>query len=147
MIFRDRRRRAEAAVRPLALLEPRVLSVIGALIRRWYVQAPLPAAERRSMETDFHARWRRILFADPCPYCGAVVETIDHVLARARGGTDHWMNVTGACLACNRSKRDLPLLIFVMRRRPSRPPHFVRQRLGLFADRLAAALADARETA
>jgi 5-methylcytosine-specific restriction endonuclease McrA len=134
-------------VRPLALLEPRVLPVIRALIRRWYVAAPLPATDRRSMESDFHARWRRILFADPCPYCGGAVETIDHILARSRGGTDHWTNVTGACRACNRAKRDLPLLIFLMRRRPARPRRFVRQRLGLFADRLAAALADGRETA
>lgn len=124
-----------------------MIPVIRVLIRRWYIQAPLPAADRRSMETDFHARWRRILFSDPCPYCGSPVETIDHILARARGGTDHWTNVTGACRACNRAKRDLPLLVFVMRRRPPRPRRAVRQRLGLFSDRLAAALAGERETA
>ena len=46
-----------------------------------------------------------------CAYCGArCVErgdaTIDHVLPRARGGSNHERNLVTACLSCNASKGD-----------------------------------------
>jgi 5-methylcytosine-specific restriction endonuclease McrA len=34
--------------------------------------------------------------------------TIDHIVPRSRGGTDAWVNLTLACLACNEAKADGP---------------------------------------
>ena len=41
-----------------------------------------------------------------CFYCGAAVEkvTIDHVIPLSKGGRNLWMNLIGACMACNGSK-------------------------------------------
>jgi 5-methylcytosine-specific restriction endonuclease McrA len=50
--------------------------------------------------------FRRDNFA--CQYCGASLPpahlTIDHVVARSRGGTTTWENVVTACGKCNRRK-------------------------------------------
>ena len=51
---------------------------------------------------------KNILLRDnnSCQYCnhrGSDL-SIDHVLPRSRGGTDHWENVTTACLRCNVQK-------------------------------------------
>lgn len=40
-----------------------------------------------------------------CVYCGAASDlTLDHVLPRARGGTDSWENLVTACNRCNSQK-------------------------------------------
>lgn len=42
-----------------------------------------------------------------CQYCGATSRlTIDHVLAKCRGGTDDWNNLVVACSTCNSLKGD-----------------------------------------
>lgn len=42
-----------------------------------------------------------------CQYCGTRRElTIDHVMPRARGGKDTWMNLVAACKRCNARKGD-----------------------------------------
>lgn len=43
-----------------------------------------------------------------CQYCGGTTAplTVDHVVPRARGGTDTWENLVTACLPCNNRKRD-----------------------------------------
>ncbi|MFT5201075.1 MAG: 5-methylcytosine-specific restriction endonuclease McrA [Candidatus Aldehydirespiratoraceae bacterium] len=59
-----------------------------------------------------------------CQYCGAVGETIDHVLPRSRGGRHTWDNVVAACRRCNSTKRDRLLVDTTMRlaRVPGPPP-------------------------
>ena len=51
--------------------------------------------------------------AASCFYCGVVFtesgpdhRTVDHRLARSRGGTDTLRNMVFACYACNQRKRD-----------------------------------------
>jgi 5-methylcytosine-specific restriction endonuclease McrA len=57
-----------------------------------------------------------ILRGDPCVYCGAPMEHIDHIAPIAGGGTGSWDNLTAACAACNFSKSDRPLLTFMLAR-------------------------------
>lgn len=40
-----------------------------------------------------------------CVYCGATENlTLDHATPLARGGENHWSNLTTACLSCNSAK-------------------------------------------
>lgn len=42
-----------------------------------------------------------------CQYCGTRRElTIDHVVPRAKGGGDSWLNLVAACKKCNAKKGD-----------------------------------------
>ena len=70
---------------------------------------------------------RRAVFArdrEACQYCGERAETMDHIVARSRGGQHTWENVVAACRRCNAKKRDrLPSESGMMlRRRPEPPP-------------------------
>jgi 5-methylcytosine-specific restriction endonuclease McrA len=65
--------------------------------------------------TDAH-NWIAVLDGDPCAYCGAPMEHVDHITPLARGGTNDWFNLTAACQPCNSSKRDRPLLIFLLKK-------------------------------
>jgi len=72
--------------------------------------------------------WQALLRRDPCAYCGvAGAGTVDHVEPRSRpargvGRTAHaWLNLAGACAACNGAKRDLDLVVFLARRRAGGP--------------------------
>lgn len=68
-------------------------------------------ARLRGQETDRPSEdWLLVLLADPCPYCGAPSEEIDHVEPVSRGGEHGTANLVGTCRHCNRSKRDRPLL-------------------------------------
>jgi 5-methylcytosine-specific restriction endonuclease McrA len=52
---------------------------------------------------------RRALFARDehrCQYCGAVADSIDHIVPKSRGGAHSWENVAAACRPCNLAKRD-----------------------------------------
>lgn len=48
-----------------------------------------------------------------CWYCGTKLtpqnRTIDHIIPWAKGGTDHELNLIGACKSCNELKRDSTL--------------------------------------
>lgn len=57
---------------------------------------------------------RAILAADPCSYCGAVMEHIDHVVPVSAGGSGVWENLTAACGRCNGSKHANSLLGFLI---------------------------------
>ena len=53
-----------------------------------------------------------------CGYCNGHATTIDHIVPRAQGGRDQWLNTVAACERCNFKKRDrtpkearMPLLI------------------------------------
>lgn len=39
-----------------------------------------------------------------CRWCGKEATTVDHLTARADGGTDDLQNLAAACLACNSSR-------------------------------------------
>jgi hypothetical protein len=57
-----------------------------------------------------------MLLGDPCSYCGASAEHIDHIVPLSRGGSGDWDNLTAACAACNMSKGAQSLLTFMLRR-------------------------------
>lgn len=49
-----------------------------------------------------------ILAAKPsCVYCGRAANTVDHVVARRRGGTHDMSNLAPACHSCNSEKGEL----------------------------------------
>jgi 5-methylcytosine-specific restriction endonuclease McrA len=52
--------------------------------------------------------------SDPCAYCGAPMEHVDHIDPVALDGASDWSNFTPSCGACNRSKSDKPLLLFLV---------------------------------
>lgn len=54
---------------------------------------------------------------DPCSYCGRAANTIDHIEPVFNGGSHGPDNLTAACESCNSSKRDRPLLLFLLHRR------------------------------
>lgn len=85
----------------------------------------IPTAERRALAVKLGASPGCGTHPAPCSYCGApgsllwertpagkprawvvFTHTIDHVVARANGGTHNADNLTIACGACNSSKRD-----------------------------------------
>lgn len=47
-----------------------------------------------------------------CSYCGAKATEIDHIIARANGGTDSSYNLTPACRSCNQMKSNKTLREF-----------------------------------
>ena len=47
-----------------------------------------------------------------CVYCGAKAEEIDHVIPRAKGGTNSSYNLVASCRACNQMKSNLTLKAF-----------------------------------
>jgi 5-methylcytosine-specific restriction endonuclease McrA len=52
-------------------------------------------------------RFRQSIFeawAHRCAYCNAPAESLDHVLAKVRGGLTVRTNLVPACLRCNRLK-------------------------------------------
>lgn len=80
---------------------------------------------RRSRDADWSLfpeslAYVEIIAADPCVYCGAPAESIDHIVPVARGGSGEWQNLAPACLSCNSSKRDEDLLAFLLRTSTSR---------------------------
>jgi HNH endonuclease len=61
---------------------------------------------------------------DPCAYCGAPSQVLDHIVPALRyvaehrrgglrRGTDSWANLTAACTECNGSKGSKSLLAFL----------------------------------
>ncbi|MFE5509999.1 RNA-guided endonuclease IscB [Streptomyces sp. NPDC056529] len=64
---------------------------------------------------DAADRARRDRSGRSCAYCGAtgVPLTVDHVRARARGGTDRPANLLLACAPCNRAKAARPVEEFL----------------------------------
>lgn len=63
------------------------------------------------------AAYAEMVRLDPCSYCGAAGGQADHIIPLARGGKHEVDNLTGACLVCNSSKNDTPLLVFLATRR------------------------------
>jgi 5-methylcytosine-specific restriction endonuclease McrA len=56
-----------------------------------------------------------------CWSCGHPAETADHVIPRARGGSNETSNLRGACHGCNRRRGAKPVSEFLaVRRREAR---------------------------
>jgi hypothetical protein len=73
------------------------------------------------------ARWVNVLKGDPCSYCGREPDpnlpsdhdhemTVDHIIPLAMGGPyGYTINGTGACRFCNGRRKNLTLLIWLLR--------------------------------
>lgn len=68
-------------------------------------ERPRPTAARRGYGAAWQALRACFLAAHPrCRACGAPATDVDHVVARAKGGTDEWGNLQPLCGACHRRK-------------------------------------------
>jgi hypothetical protein len=80
------------------------------------VNLPLTASLlQEATEAEMQALLRR----DPCAYCGAAMEELDHIVPRSQGGPDGVSNRTAACSRCNREKLATPLLTYLAERVPA----------------------------
>ncbi|GHF30251.1 MULTISPECIES: HNH endonuclease [Streptomyces] len=86
----------------------------GLRVRASAVEMPVPQVIRlcRYVRVPFRQRapWSRrgVLVRDRhrCAYCGQRATTVDHVVPRAHGGQDTWLNTVAACAADNHRKAD-----------------------------------------
>lgn len=67
--------------------------------------------------------WKDVVRADPCAYCGGPSETVEHVIPVSAGGKRSPGNEVGACVSCNASKSNTPLLRFLIEQHAHRPVH------------------------
>lgn len=90
-------------------------------MRAWKVANPERTrayrTQRRALlkaATDESAvQWRIVIAGDPCAYCGGPGETDDHIVPLSAGGLDSADNLVRACSACNDSKWNRPLLLWL----------------------------------
>jgi hypothetical protein len=82
------------------------------------LNAWIQASKRRGEKMNAEAKaYSRIISGDPCAYCGAPMEEIDHIVPRPQWegeGWNDWSNLSAACRSCNRSKADRSLLTFLL---------------------------------
>lgn len=71
---------------------------------------------RNPEERALTSGWRAILLGDPCVYCGAPADGLDHIQPRALGGGNGWINRAPACFACDHEKMHRPLMRFLVER-------------------------------
>jgi len=87
------------------------------LIRDWLKKNPLKKksyalkreAKKRNAPgicTAEQLKARIDFYGGCCAYCGAVADTVDHVVPLERGGTNWPANLRPACRSCNSSKGD-----------------------------------------
>ncbi|GGV51981.1 HNH endonuclease [Streptomyces longisporoflavus] len=120
----------------------------GLRVRAAAVEIPVPRVIRlcRYVRVPFRRRapWSRrgVLVRDQhrCAYCGRRATTVDHVVPRAQGGGDTWLNTVASCALDNHRKADrtpeeagMPLL-----RQPFEPTPADAMLLALGRDELAA---------
>ncbi|WP_030203044.1 HNH endonuclease [Streptomyces sp. NRRL S-87] len=83
-------------------------------VRAQAVELPVPRVIRlcRYVRVPFrrHAPWSRrgVLVRDRhrCAYCGRKATTVDHVVPKAQGGGDTWLNTVASCAEDNHRKAD-----------------------------------------
>ncbi|MFF7963736.1 HNH endonuclease [Streptomyces sp. NPDC007903] len=86
----------------------------GLRMRGTLVDMPAPRVIRlcRYVRVPFRrqAPWSRrgVLVRDRhrCAYCGRAATTVDHVVPRAQGGADSWLNTVASCAEDNHRKAD-----------------------------------------
>lgn len=71
---------------------------------------------QRQRKARYKSKGVGYLSADPCAYCGADSEHVDHIVPRAAGGSDEWDNLTASCKRCNLAKGTTSLLQFLLNR-------------------------------
>lgn len=72
--------------------------------RKARVEQQRPNAATRGYGLAWRRRRAAILRRDRfCP-CGAVATEVDHLVPKARGGTDHPSNLRGLCKPCHSAK-------------------------------------------
>ena len=111
-----------------------IIAVAGSEIMARKLRVELPLGDNNDL---LFRRDRHI-----CAYCGdkfpRQVLSRDHILPRAKGGKDHWMNCVTACRSCNQKKghklvhdfRPLVYLPYV----PCRNEHFLLSGRNVLAD-------------
>jgi len=57
--------------------------------------------------------WRAVLLSDPCIYCGAIAENLDHILPASLRGNDDWENRAPTCVRCNSMRGNIGLLLWL----------------------------------
>jgi HNH endonuclease len=76
----------------------------------------------RAVSAEVAAELIGVIRADPCAYCGSRTEvTIDHIDPLSAGGKHVPENIAAACRSCNASKKERPLLLFLLARAEERP--------------------------
>jgi 5-methylcytosine-specific restriction endonuclease McrA len=60
------------------------------------------------------AEYVAIIKGDPCSYCGAPMEHVDHIVPFSAGGPTDWENLAPACARCNRRKSSKSLVFFLL---------------------------------
>jgi 5-methylcytosine-specific restriction endonuclease McrA len=120
----------------------------GKLVRSVSTSMPFPSIVRLSLYVRVPIK--KIILSrknvvrrdgNMCQYCGKsnVPLTVDHILPKARGGSDTWENLVTACVRCNNKKGDrtpeeanMPLM-----RKSIRPNHvtFIRHFVGKIDER------------
>ncbi len=82
----------------------------------WRADLPPETAQVLSnnrFRSQWSKRWREIMRADPCTWCGGAGGFVDHIVPQSRcnpGQRKSWMNVTGTCAKCNGRRGDAPVL-------------------------------------
>lgn len=81
-------------------------------------QAFLHRARVGGRERRGHNWWRQTLLKDPCVYCGAKPDGLDHIMARSKKGADGWENRAPACRRCDSAKKAQPMMVWWVLNRP-----------------------------
>lgn len=84
-------------------------------------------AGQTAAQRGYGAAWRKlrtiVLTEQPRCQCGAMATEVDHIIPKARGGTDARANLRGMCATCHRSKSQRDANPAVGRKRePERHP-------------------------
>lgn len=69
--------------------------------------------QNRERQARFRGKQKILRDAGICVYCGEKGDTIDHVIARTKGGTDDADNLVCACKLCNTQKNNRDLVVFL----------------------------------
>ncbi len=79
---------------------------------------------RRSQLLSAEGRdYAAVVRLDPCSYCGGRCGQMaaDHIVPLDQGGENTWQNLTGAGRPCNASKKNKPLLHWLLERKHDVP--------------------------
>ena len=64
-----------------------------------------PPSSQRGYSTHWHQTRGRYLTQHPlCVACGQRATDVDHIISRAKGGSDEWSNLQSLCHSCHSRK-------------------------------------------
>lgn len=72
------------------------------------------AARKAAPFSEAALEYAAIIATDPCVYCGAPSEHIDHIHPIHRGGLSEWDNLAPTCALCNQRKSTRSVLAFLL---------------------------------